>query len=140
MNEYLKPLPLVNADSKPFWESTKNHSMALQKCVSCGRFRYPPRSVCPNCHSDSADWRPLSGRGRVYVSLVMCRSYGRAWEGEIPYNVSMIELEEGVRIWSNVIGCPPEEVSIGDHVALIYEDVTEAITLPKFRRVGHLSG
>ena len=74
--------------------------------------------------------------GRVYVSLIMCRSYGPAWEHEVPYNVSMIELDEGVRMWSNVVGCLPENVKIGDPVAIQYNDATEAVSLPKFRRLG----
>ncbi|MBI2088008.1 MAG: OB-fold domain-containing protein [Deltaproteobacteria bacterium] len=73
----------------------------------------------------------------MYVSLVMCHSYGPAWEKDVPYNVSIIELEEGVKMWSNVIGCPPDEVKIGDAVVLVYEDVTEEISLPKFRPAGH---
>lgn len=137
MGEYLKPLPSKNLDDKPLWDSCKNHSMALQRCASCGQFRYPPRSLCPNCHATETEWRPVSGRGRVYVSLVMCHSYGPAWEKDVPYNVSIIELEEGVKIWSNVIGCPPDEVKIGDAVVLVYEDVTEEISLPKFRPAGH---
>ena len=134
MGEYLKPLPSKNLDAKPLWDSCKNHSMALQRCVSCGQFRYPPRSLCPNCHATEAEWRPVIGRGRVYVSLVMCHSYGQAWEKDVPYNVSIIELEEGVHIWSNVVSCSPDDVKIGDAVSIVYEDVTEEITLPKFRR------
>jgi len=133
--DYPKPLPSPDADSKPFWESCKNHAMALEQCASCRRFRYPPRSLCPYCHSTAAEWRRISGKGRVYVSLVMCRSYGPAWDHDVPYNISMVELDEGVRIWSNVIGCPPDEVQIGQLVTLVYEDVTEAITLPRFRLV-----
>lgn len=136
MGEYLKPVPSKNLDAKPLWDSCKNHSMALQRCVSCGQFRYPPRSLCPNCHETEAEWRPISGRGRVYVSLVMCHSYGSVWEGDVPYNVSIIELEEKLHMWSNVVGCSPDDVKIGDKVSIVYEDVTEEITLPKFRRVG----
>jgi len=65
----------------------------------------------------------------------MMRSYGPAWEADVPYNVSMIELEEGVRIWSNVIDCSPDEIRIGDAVAVVYKTVTDMVTLPKFRRV-----
>lgn len=76
----------------------------------------------------------MSGKGRVYVTLEMCRSYGPAWEADVPYNISIIELAEGVKMWSNVTGCSPQEVRIGDPVALVYDDVTDAVTLPKFRR------
>lgn len=136
MDEYRKPLPLPDSDSKPFWDSCRKHAMALQQCASCKRFRYPPRPLCPHCHSEQAEWKPVSGAGRVYVTLIMCRSYGPAWEKDVPYNVSMIELDEGVRMWSNVVGCLPENVKIGDPVAIEYDDATEAVSLPKFRRLG----
>lgn len=133
--DYAKPLPLIDSDSKPFWESCRAHAMALQQCASCRRYRYPPRSLCPYCHAADAKWGKISGKGRVYVSLVMHHSYGPAWENSVPYNISMIELEEGIRMWSNVIDCSPDDVRIGDRVEIVYEDATDAITLPKFRRV-----
>ena len=77
----------------------------------------------------------MGGRGRVYVSLVVFRSYGPAWEGDVPYNLSMVELDAGVRMWSNVVGCDPEQVKIGDRVELTYDDVTPEVTLPRFRLV-----
>jgi len=135
MNAYSKPLPSANLDSKPFWESCKKHSMALQQCTSCRHFRYPPRSLCPNCHAPEAKWAPINGSGHVFVSLVVCHSYGPAWEASVPYNVSLIELDEGVRIWSNVIDCPADDVRTGEPVTIVYEDVTDTVTLPKFRRI-----
>ena len=135
MSSYPKPLPILDTDTRDFWESCRRHAMALQQCLSCKAFRYPPRSLCPHCHSPEAEWNPIRGKGEVYVSLVMWRSYGPAWEHDVPYNISLIDLDEGVRIWSNVIGCPAEEVKIGDPVAISYEDVTDDITLPKFRKV-----
>ncbi len=135
---YTKPLPRPDQDSRPFWESCRAHAMALQCCTSCGRFRFPPRAVCPYCLSEDFQWSPVSGRGRVYVSLVVYRPPGLAWENDVPYNVAMIELDEGVRMWSNVIGCDPEDVQIGDRVELVYDDVTSEIALPRFRRVAAL--
>ena len=133
MSDYLKPVPSVNLDSKPFWESCQKHGMELQQCAGCGGFRFPPRSLCPDCHAPDAKWQPIKGEGRVYVSLVVHHSYGPAWEGSVPYNVSLVELDEGVRIWSNVIDCSPDEVRIGDRVGIVYDDVTDKVTLPKFR-------
>ena len=135
MSNYVKPLPTLDADGRSFWESCRKHKMALQRCLSCKQFRYPPRPLCPNCHSPEAQWSPVSGRGQVYAALVMCRSYGPAWEQDVPYNISLIDLDEGVRMWSNVIGCPAEDVKIGERVAVSYDDVTDEITLPKFRKV-----
>ncbi len=135
MTEYRKPLPRPDQDSRPFWKSCQAHQMALQQCGGCGRFRFPPRLVCPHCLSEEASWTPVGGGGRVYVSLVMYRPPNSAWEGDVPYNLSMVELEEGVRLWSNVVGCDPETVQIGDRVQLQYDDVTPEYTLPRFRRV-----
>jgi len=133
MADYAKPLPVLDQDSRPFWESCRAHALALQQCAACGRFRYPPRLVCPHCLSEEARWTPVGGHGRVYVSLVVHRSAGAAWEADVPYNLSLVELDEGVRMWSNVVGCDPDAVQIGDRVELTYEDVTSEITLPRFR-------
>jgi uncharacterized OB-fold protein len=137
MSDYRKPLPAIGVDNAPFWESIRRHAMALQRCGQCGQFRYPPRPLCPACHATDARWAQVSGKGRVYVSLVMYRAPGPAWEQDTPYNVAMIELDEGVRLWSNVVECDPESVRIGDDVAIDYDDVTDEVTLPRFRRVGH---
>ncbi len=134
MADYAKPLPKPDHDTRPFWESCKAHAMALQRCAGCGRSRFPPRLTCPHCLAEEAAWTPVSGKGQVYLSLVMFRPYGPAWEGDVPYNLSMIELDEDVRLWSNVVGCDPEAVQIGDRVAISYDDVTPEFTLPRFRR------
>lgn len=136
MSNYLKPLPVLDIDSGDFWNSCRKHEMALQQCLSCKSFRYPPRPLCPFCHSLETQWNRISGKGEVYVSLVMHRSYGPGWEQDVPYNISLINLDEGIRMWSNVIGCPAEEVKIGDRVEISYDDVTNEITLPKFRKLG----
>jgi len=135
MADYPKPLPRPDGDSAPFWESCRAHAMAVQQCAGCGRFRFPPRLGCPHCLSEETRWTPVSGRGKVYVSLVMMRPPRPAWEGDVPYNLAMIELAEGVRLWSNVVGCDPDAVQIGDAVELIYDDVTPEVTLPRFRRM-----
>jgi uncharacterized OB-fold protein len=134
MSDYAKPLPSVNLDSEPFWESCRRHALTLQQCVNCRKFRYPPRPLCPECHAPDAEWQRIKGEGHVYAAVVVNHSYGPAWQDSVPYNVSLIELAEGVRIWSNVVECVPEDVRIGDRVTIVYDDVTADTTLPKFRR------
>jgi uncharacterized OB-fold protein len=65
----------------------------------------------------------------------MCQAYGAAWQNDVPYNISIIELEEGVHIWSNVVGCQPDAVKIGDEVTIVYDDITDEFALPKFSRI-----
>jgi uncharacterized OB-fold protein len=118
-------VPASDADSRPFWESCARHAMALQRCDDCGRFRYPPRNVCPHCLSERATWTPVAGTGTVYVQLgVHPRGKNE------PFSLTMVELDEGVRMWSNVLAAP-DAVRIGDRVRITYADV-EGGALPRF--------
>lgn len=130
-----RPLPPLDADSRPFWESCRRHAMALQRCVPCGAFRFPPRGRCPRCLSDAAHWVPVAGTGRVYASLVVSQALGEAWKDHVPFNLSLVELDEGPRMWSNITGCDPDEVRIGDRVRVVYEEVAPKVVLPRFHRV-----
>ena len=130
----VKPF-LEELEAKPFWAKLREHKLTAQRCTSCGKyFSYPPQASCPHCLSTDYQWQELSGKGKVYSFV----SYNRAWhpsyEGKTPYNVSLIDLDEGPRLISNVIDCPPEKVTIGMAVEVVYED-HEDFTLPKFRPV-----
>jgi uncharacterized OB-fold protein len=127
------PLPEIDEDSRPFWESCQREAMAIQRCAACAAFRFPPRPLCPQCLSAEVDWVPVSGRGTVYSSITMYHGYGKFWSQHVPYNLSIVELAEGPRMWTNVTGLPPDDVQVGMPVQLYYDKVSEALTLPKFR-------
>ena len=132
---YARPLPLIEPDAKPYWDYLKQHRMHVQQCQACAAYYFPPSDYCPNCLSDRVEWRPVSGRATVYAWVTMHRAYTPAYEGDVPYNVSLVDLEEGARLWTNVIDCPPDDVRCGLAVEVVYEDVTPEITLAKFRPV-----
>ena len=121
-------VPAGDADARPCWESCARHAMALQRCEDCGRFRYPPRPVCPHCLGERATWTPVAGTGTVYVQLGVYPR-GKEAAGE-PFSLTMIELDEGVRMWSNVLAAP-DAVRIGDRVRITYAD-TDGGALPRF--------
>jgi uncharacterized OB-fold protein len=125
-------IPVPDSDSSAFWESCKKHEMAIQKCVDCGSLRYPPRLVCPNCLSANADWVKINGKGKVYTYVTYFQASGE-WASRVPFNVTLVELDEGVRMWSTVVGCKPDEVYIGMPLEIAYEDVSDTVALPKFR-------
>jgi len=133
MAEYQKPLPIPNEDTKPFWDSLKEHKLKIQKCRQCGQFRFPPRVICPHCMSLESEWVEAKGVGTVYSFTIVHHAYTPAYESEIPYVVAIVELEEGTRLISNIIGCKPEQVQIGMPVELAFEDVTPEFTLHRFR-------
>lgn len=128
-----KPLPTINILTRPFWEGTKRHELLLQRCRECGRYRFPPRVICPGCISEEFDWIPASGRGAVYTYTVVYRSPMPSFDADLPYVIGIIELEEGARVMSHVIGCRPEEVKVGLSVQLVFEDVSDEVSLYKFQ-------
>lgn len=126
------PLPVPDEDSAPFWEYCRQHELRAQRCTSCGRLRHPPRPTCPSCGSTEFEWQRLSGRGTVYTYAVSHQAVHPALEGRIPFTHLIVELDEGVRMTSNLVeGGPP--IDIGTPVEVVFEGVTEEITLPRFR-------
>ena len=131
--KYKKPVPHVDEESKGFWEACQRHELYLQKCGSCGTVRYYPRALCPACLSDDTAWVLSSGRGTVYTYTVTFQNQSAGFREEVPYVLAYVELEEGARMLSNIVGCPPDAVHIGMPVEVVFDDVTAEITLPKFR-------
>lgn len=117
----------------PFWRALQRHELHLQKCGGCGTLRYIPSEICPRCQAETYDWAPVSGKGRVYTYTVIRRGPTPAYQAEAPYVIAHVELDEGPRMISNLVGCDPEGVKIGMPVEVVFEDVSEAWTLFKFR-------
>lgn len=139
MTDYAKPLPKVTDESRPFWEGCKAHELRIQRCDSCARFRFPPQKMCRHCNSVEATWAPVSGTGTVYSFTVPTNpSPGElpARGFDYPYAVALVELDgtDGVRIASNIVDCPVDEIAIEMPVEVTFDQVTDDITLPKFRR------
>lgn len=133
MAGYNKPLPLVNEENKPFWEYCKKHELRMQKCTRCGHIRFPVSILCPGCHSLDSQWVKLSGKGSIYSFTVYRVAYHPAFEDDIPYVLAIIQLAEGPRMESNIVGCPPEDVRIEMPVEVAFDDITSEISLPKFK-------
>jgi uncharacterized OB-fold protein len=134
MADYNRPLPVPDGDTKPYWDAAKEHRLLIQRCQDCEQAIFYPRSLCPHCMSDRIDWIEATGKGRVYSYTVVHQS-PPAFADSVPYVVALIDLDEGVRLMSNVVGSPPAAVKIGARVEVEFDDVTPEISLPKF----HLS-
>ncbi len=131
--DYEKALPCPSPDSLPFWEGAKAHRLLIQKCDSCDTHRHPPSTICPGCGSRDFAWIEASGKGRVFSFVTYHRLYHKGWKAEMPYVVAVVELEEGTRILSNIVGIAADEVVCDMAVEVAFDDVTEEVTLPKFR-------
>ena len=132
---YEKPLPVRTEENARYWDSAQRHALELQRCGGCGRFRYPVADSCPYCLSPEVEWQPVSGKAAVYSFIIVHQRYDPSFADELPYNVAVVELDEGPRLVTNIVGCRNEDIRVGMPLMITYEDVTEEFTLPKFRPV-----
>ncbi len=130
-----KPLPQPTRWSAPFWEAAREGRLVIQKCRSCGNAVFYPRLACPHCFSEDLDWVEASGRGRVYSYTLVLNNPPTPFIVDIPYVVAIIELEEGVRLLSNIVEADTDELRCEMPVEVTFEKVGdgEEFSLPKFR-------
>jgi uncharacterized OB-fold protein len=129
----LKPLPIPDGDTTRFWNGLARGELLLQHCLDCAQVHYYQQGLCRFCGSERLEHRPASGRGRVYSYSVVYRAPGPAFRDDTPYAVLLVELEEGPRMISSLVGGDPERVTIGMPVQLVCEKINDEITLPRFR-------
>jgi uncharacterized OB-fold protein len=130
--EYRKPLPQPGEISRPFWEGTRAHELRMQRCRDCGKHVFYPRAVCPGCLSENLDWVTASGKGKLYSFTVVRRAMHPAFQEDLPYVLGIVELAEGPRLTTNIVGVEPEGVRVDMPVQAAYDDVTPDVTLLKF--------
>ena len=134
MPEYSKQLPEITPTNKPFWDAAKRHELTACRCLNCGTY-YSQVTDCLACDSPRMEWVKVSGKGEVYTFGIYHQLYQPAWQEDIPYNVSWIKLDEGPLLMSNIVDCKNEDIVVGMPVEVLFDDVTEEVTLPKFRPV-----
>ncbi|MCC7271369.1 MAG: OB-fold domain-containing protein [Alphaproteobacteria bacterium] len=132
MSAYAKPLPKLDTLNRPFWELARDHKLAVQACADCGDRHFPPTPVCPGCLSKNQGWEVVSGRGTLLSWVTFHRAYWGGFAGDLPYDVCLVELDEGPVLVSNLVGAAEGGFQVGDRVEVIFERATDEITLPKF--------
>jgi uncharacterized OB-fold protein len=128
-----KPLPRPNEDTTPYWEAAQRGELRMQQCLACGLVRFPPALLCARCLSEQSEWVRLSGRGTVFSWIVVHQSQHPAFNADTPYNVTIVELEEGARLHTNLVECSNDQIHIGMPVEVVFDKVNDEVTLPKFR-------
>jgi uncharacterized OB-fold protein len=130
---YSKPLPHIDEEHRPWWEAAQRHELYLQKCRDCGDLRFHPRALCTNCLSSHTEWVRAKGSGKVYTFTVTYQNQASGFRESLPYVMAWVELSEGVKMLTNIIDCPVEQVKIDMPVEVVFDDVTPEVTLVKFR-------
>ena len=128
-----RPVPEPDDATAPFWQAAARHELVLQTCAACGTVRHPPRPVCPSCLSWDVTWKPASGRGRVWSWVVAHPPVLPAFAEKAPYNVAVVELDEGVRMVGNLVDVANGEIHEGMAVEVAWEDLEDGVTLPQWR-------
>ncbi len=128
------PKPPAVEENKGFWDGVKNGKLVFQRCKECDTWVHPPRPACPGCRSLEKEWVPSSGKGTVHSWVVYQEAPHPGFVA--PYAVVLVELEEGVRLISNLVDVELDEIQIGITVEVVFDNVTEELALPKFRKVG----
>ena len=126
------PAPQVNLETQAFWDATADGRFLLRRCDACGLVIWYPRSLCPDCHSTETSWFEASGRGTIYTFTIVRRGQG-PWADAAPYVAGYVTLDEGPTILTNIVGCDPEQVAIGQEVEVVWHDTGEGSALYRFR-------
>lgn len=126
-----KILPRPTDTSEPYWQGCRERELRLQKCNACQQVQFYPRIMCSFCQHQSLDWIVASGRGEIASFTVVRRGVSEAYP--TPYIVALIDLEEGPRMMSHVVGVTSDAVAVGDAVKVDFEDWSDEIAMPVFR-------
>lgn len=127
-----RPAPEPSDHGAPYWAAATEHRLVLQHCPRCDRLQHFPRPWCTECLADDLDVVESSGRGTVYAATVVRRHPNPAFAARVPYVLALVDLDEGVRVMSNVVGCDPESVRVGQRVAVGFEPAADGTVVPVF--------
>ena len=133
-----RPIPVPNEWTKPFWEAARNGVLALQRCRSCGRFQHPPYPTCVNCVGIDLRFEPVAGKGSIYAYTIMYHAGDKRFAPAVPYASIIVELDDapGALMAGNLLDAPHTEARVGRRVEVIFQPLSDDITLPQFRLAG----
>jgi uncharacterized protein len=137
-----KPVPVPDEHSAPFFDGALNGTLMLRRCRACNTYMSPIAGIgapvrprCVTCFSGDLEWAPAGGRATLYSFVIMHQLYDEAFAADIPYNIAVVETEEGVRLTSQVVDCPNAALGIGMALEVVFEQLSDSVAVPKFRPV-----
>jgi hypothetical protein len=126
-----KPIPHGTTDSAAFWSGCNREELLYQRCQACGHVQFYPRRNCTNCQSDKLDLVPSAQRGSIHSFTVVQRPANRAFDGDVPFVIALVDIDEGYRMMMNVIGKDKLSTTIGRRVRIVFEACSPEQKLPQ---------
>ena len=126
-------LPTPDAETQPWWDAARDGKLLIKRCGACGKAFFYPRLFCPACWSNDVEWEEASGRAVLYTYSVVHRNDLPPFPDRVPYVAAVVDLEEGPRMMTNVVGCDPDDVAVGMALTVEFRRETDEVTAPVFR-------
>ena len=126
-----RPAPIPDAETEPYWQAVNEGRLMVQRCTVCGRSQLYPRWRCLRCRGE-VEWVDAGGGGTVYSFTVIRQNFSRSFKHLIPYVVALVDLDEGPRLMTNLVGVDPDDVEIGMRVRVKFEQVSDEASVPLF--------
>jgi len=132
--DFVKPVPKPMPWSQGFWDAAADGRLVLKTCLDCGHVDHPPYLYCTQCGSHQSEWRPASGKAKLVAFAVNTYGVPAAFIESLPYVLAIIELPEGPRMISNIVGCAPDSLRNGMALEVVFERQDDGeVVLPKWR-------
>ncbi len=133
-----RPIPVPDEYTKPFWAAAKRRSLEMQRCQTCGHFQHPPYATCTQCIGVDLKFEPVRGQGKIYAYTIMYHTGDKRFAAAVPYASIVVELDDapGAFMAGNLLGADYTEAKLGRRVEVVFEDLTDDITLPQFKLAG----
>ena len=118
-------LPLIEDESQPFWDALVDEKLLLKHCTACDRHHYYPRPFCPHCWSDDVEWVEASGGASLYTYSTVYVNDLPPFGPQVPYVAAVVDLDEGPRMMTRLVGCTKDTITIGMRLKVAYEQVPD---------------
>jgi len=128
-----RPIPSPDPATAEFFRAAKQGKLLIKHCPACGRNLLPQREQCPNCLNRQLQWREASGKGTIYSFVIQHQVLHPAFKDEVPFNIITVELDEGPRLQSNLVGAANSDIEVGARVEAVFEHLSDEVAVPKFR-------
>ena len=132
---YKKPIPVPQGESDYYWEKAKEEELWLRKCNECQEAYFYPRDISPCCFSKDTSWIQASGRAKLFTYGIVHRAPHAGFVDDVPFVTAIVQLEEGPKMATNIVmdDPTPEKLQIDMALEVVFDSITDEITLPKFK-------